>query len=371
MQAWGTIGTYEAREEANPIPQDSSPLNGDYSVGVLVATVIHNGPKAGVYFPFYDGNENVMGYVRGADGLLAAQYEYGPFGELLRATGPLSQNFNPLFSTKYHDWETGLLYYGHRYYNPSTGRWPNRDPMGEEAGMNCYSFLGNEPIRGDDYLGLWDETVDLHATLRWALKAGYPADAAQAVADADEDVDEILFSTSYIFEPGTQYHFDRSLSMDVRVDTRITKYKEHLDKAKDLCTISRGNDEPSAAAKQLGTGLHPYQDWMAHGDHNKRLLGSFSSLKDIHNAMSPAKGSKDFPDDPDLDAKGSPDGRATFSVLHFVADKSGNIRDWADYERGHQRYQLTHSMSSSALHEFREYVRANGGCKCKTYFGVE
>ncbi|MCX8157789.1 MAG: hypothetical protein N3J91_15335, partial [Verrucomicrobiae bacterium] len=139
MQAWGTIGTYEAREEANPIPQNPSPPNDACNEGGLLATVIHNGPDAGVYFPFYDGNGNVMGYVRGADGLLVAQYEYGPFGELLRATGPLPQSFNPLFSTKYHDWETGLLYYGYRYYNPTTGRWPNRDPLRE---------LGFEVLRG-------------------------------------------------------------------------------------------------------------------------------------------------------------------------------------------------------------------------------
>ncbi|WCJ60946.1 hypothetical protein NXS98_07455 [Fontisphaera persica] len=57
-------------------------------MGGLVATVILNGPRAGVYWPVYDGNGNVMGYVRAADGVWVAQYEYGPFGELLRATGP-------------------------------------------------------------------------------------------------------------------------------------------------------------------------------------------------------------------------------------------------------------------------------------------
>ena len=37
---------------------------------------------------------------------------------------------NPfMFSTKFYDWETGLYYYGYRYYNPSTGRWLSRDPL--------------------------------------------------------------------------------------------------------------------------------------------------------------------------------------------------------------------------------------------------
>jgi RHS repeat-associated protein len=53
----------------------------------------------------------------------------GPFGELLRATGPMAMA-NPFrFSTKYQDGETDLLYYGYRYYNASTGRWNSRDPL--------------------------------------------------------------------------------------------------------------------------------------------------------------------------------------------------------------------------------------------------
>ncbi|WCJ60943.1 hypothetical protein NXS98_07440 [Fontisphaera persica] len=87
-------------------------------MGGLVATVIHNGPNAGVYFAVYDGNGNVMGYVRASDGVMVAQYEYGPFGELLRATVSLAKDFYHLFSTKYFDWETGLSCYGHRYYSP-------------------------------------------------------------------------------------------------------------------------------------------------------------------------------------------------------------------------------------------------------------
>jgi RHS repeat-associated protein len=81
---------------------------------------------------------------------MVAQYEYGPFGELLRATGPLAQTFNHLFSTKYFDWETGLSYYGQRYYSPTPGRWPNRDPIGERGGWNLYGFCWNIPQNAVD-----------------------------------------------------------------------------------------------------------------------------------------------------------------------------------------------------------------------------
>lgn len=50
-----------------------------------------------------------------------AQYEYGPFGEVVRATGTLAF-VNPFrFSTTYQDDEAGFLHYGYRYYNPSAG----------------------------------------------------------------------------------------------------------------------------------------------------------------------------------------------------------------------------------------------------------
>jgi RHS repeat-associated protein len=140
----------------------SGTTHGAGGVGGLVATVIHTGPDAGVYFPVYDGNGNVMGYVRASDGAMVAKYEYGPFGELIRATGPLAQAFNLLFSTKYFDWETGLSYYGYRYYNPHTGRWPSRDPIAERGGVNLYGFVGNNPVRRWDFLGkfggpAWDQ----------------------------------------------------------------------------------------------------------------------------------------------------------------------------------------------------------------------
>lgn len=34
--------------------------------------------------------------------------------------------------------------YGYRYYDPVTGRWPSRDPIGEQGGVNLYGFVGND-----------------------------------------------------------------------------------------------------------------------------------------------------------------------------------------------------------------------------------
>ena len=108
----------------------SGSTQGAGGVGALLSMTVYSGTNAGTYFYCYDGNGNVVALVNAATGAIAAQYEYGPFGEVIRATGPMAK-VNPfMFSTKFYDWESGVYYYGCRYYNPSTGRWPSRDCWG-------------------------------------------------------------------------------------------------------------------------------------------------------------------------------------------------------------------------------------------------
>lgn len=57
------------------------------------------------------------------------------------------------FSSKYTDQETGLVYYGYRYYSPGMGRWLNRDPIGEWGGLNLFVALLNSPINTVDAYG--------------------------------------------------------------------------------------------------------------------------------------------------------------------------------------------------------------------------
>ena len=48
---------------------------------------------------------------------------------------------------------SGVLYYGYRYYDPVTGRWPSRDPIEEDGGPNLYAFVDNSPIDWIDIMG--------------------------------------------------------------------------------------------------------------------------------------------------------------------------------------------------------------------------
>jgi RHS repeat-associated protein len=44
------------------------------------------------------------------------------------------------------DTAAGLVCLGHRYYDPGTGRFINRDPIGYEGGENLYAFCGGNPV---------------------------------------------------------------------------------------------------------------------------------------------------------------------------------------------------------------------------------
>ncbi len=109
--------------------------------------------------PFYDGNGNILGLLNLAPGSttgqVIAEYEYTPFGQLLRATGP-DASFPWRFSTKYQDAFSGLAYYGYRWYDSVDGRWLGRDPIGEEGGRSLYGMAGNSPLVRIDLLGLID-----------------------------------------------------------------------------------------------------------------------------------------------------------------------------------------------------------------------
>ena len=66
-------------------------------------------------------------------------------------------NFDgPLYSGYFLDVDTGLYQDRSRYYDPSQGRFINRDPIGYAAGTNLYAYCGDNPINRTDPSGqMW------------------------------------------------------------------------------------------------------------------------------------------------------------------------------------------------------------------------
>jgi hypothetical protein len=155
----------------------SGTVQGAGGVGGVLAVQVGSAGPAGLagttHFTCYDGNGNVTALVNAATGEESARYAYGPFAEPLQRTGPMAK-LNPIrFSTQYHDDYTGDDKYLFR--DLRDGRWPNRDPLDDEAFFAFYTqdksrserrqfraealkplyvFVSNDPANKYDYMGL-------------------------------------------------------------------------------------------------------------------------------------------------------------------------------------------------------------------------
>jgi RHS repeat-associated protein len=182
---WNLIGELDGSNAVVRSYQWGTDLSGSLQGAGGVGGLLSVKPTSGAaQFVVCDGNGNVMALVDGSSGALSASYEYGPFGELIRASG--TQAASPFrFSSKYQDAETELLYYGYRYYNSSTGRWLTRDPIGERAELCLYGFVSNNPLNTYDTLGLFEWRLILLAIL---ADAGVTIDATKLPTWANDRI---------------------------------------------------------------------------------------------------------------------------------------------------------------------------------------
>lgn len=114
-----------------------------------------------LYIPLHDAQGSVVTLLD-STGKVSSNYHYSAFGEET-AYGSVA-NDNPWrFSSKRHDAETGFIYFGRRYYSPSTGRWVTPDPIGYDGGPNLYCYVLNAPLNHFDLYGLFDERAPPNA----------------------------------------------------------------------------------------------------------------------------------------------------------------------------------------------------------------
>jgi RHS repeat-associated protein len=91
--------------------------------------------------------------VSSADGSVAQRIDYDELGNVIQDTAPGFQPFG--FAGGLYDRDTGLLRFGARDYDPTTGRWTAKDPVRFGGGeYNLYVYAHDDPVNLSDATGL-------------------------------------------------------------------------------------------------------------------------------------------------------------------------------------------------------------------------
>ncbi len=96
------------------------------------------------YHPDHLGSSS---YITNLDGEVSQYIEYVPFGEVFIEERNNTWNTPYLFNAKEFDEETGMYYYGARYYEPRLSLWMSADPLEEDyPNLSAYGYCHNNPI---------------------------------------------------------------------------------------------------------------------------------------------------------------------------------------------------------------------------------
>jgi len=126
----------------------------------LLALTTYSTTATNTYYPIKDQLGTILAMVD-STGNIIEKYEFDAFGKLL---GVYDENGNVLtksaignrylFQGREYNYTTGLYYFRARYYNPITGTWLSKDPIGISGGFNLYAFCENNPVNFVDPMGL-------------------------------------------------------------------------------------------------------------------------------------------------------------------------------------------------------------------------
>ena len=100
------------------------------------------------YHPDHLGSSS---FITNLDGEVVQHIEYVPFGEVFIEERNSVWNTPYLFNAKEFDEETGLYYYGARYYSSRMPMWIATDSLQEDNNAtSSYTYTFNNPVKYTD-----------------------------------------------------------------------------------------------------------------------------------------------------------------------------------------------------------------------------
>ena len=90
-------------------------------------------------------------------------YAYDAWGTIIQQTGTVETPYT--YTGREFDAETGLYYYRSRYYDPTIGRFLQKDPIGFVGGINVYIYVMQRPTSLIDPLGFLEFSLGVGGAL--------------------------------------------------------------------------------------------------------------------------------------------------------------------------------------------------------------
>ena len=138
-----------------------SKISSLFSLLLTIFCSLHTGPVwAGVvyYHPDHLGSSNIL---TDENGTVVGETNYYPYGDIFSDSGSSLTHYK--FTDQESDEETGLVYYGARYYDPVLGKFLSPDPLEEPLlpqDLNPYQYARGNPLKLIDPDG--EEEIEAH-----------------------------------------------------------------------------------------------------------------------------------------------------------------------------------------------------------------
>jgi RHS repeat-associated protein len=197
--------------ELNELTNSSTlePLNSsipDFSPDPIYQTTSSLPPNEIVYYYHHDHLGNIRA-VTDSNGNVVERHDLYPFGEEISQSQSKDQY---LFTGKPRDSESGLDYFGARYYSSALSRFLSPDMnsfnLANPQTLNRYTYCRNNPLRYIDPDGEYEREFHFWITAITAYMAGYDIGEAWSIAAANQYTDFNPSTTSVTIE-GFFAHF--------------------------------------------------------------------------------------------------------------------------------------------------------------------